>query len=673
MTKSPLAKNSKTNKHVRNSKNVIPLRLTIPYKDSIHRTVTEFDISHLLHLSANSNNDKIESRTPYLRNFCKQAKQYVDNGNSTSSTASIYSNLRSYIVCCDALKISPFSKESYLKYAGNGGELRHRIRMYHPSQKLWERQHDDEIGIKESTAGNSATFLRTALTWCGLPANSWANLHRGFACENTPNDGYSNTEESILVNRLSELFFTLAPQLIAAKKENLPLPDKLHVPINVGGYQETISIETSVKASNLGQSKNGTSVNHSSAFNMTMGAAYHLMCFFTSLNDSDIKSIAHPITIHTGDRDKSLEIVKVSSYKARSNKEVDAILTDEGMRNFDVNKRDGVKFIKLLEKLSEQYDGGSELIFSINNKNERNHTFNLTEINKHLVVKLNLLSPTRTSIIPWFKELFYAYRNQHVIALKTKVNSLARIVVNKVTSPCSKAKATQGATNSAYCILSCYTDLPLKGIMLPLSYSEKGSDGNIRVSFTYRSGSNHCFSIPAADKALVQDIEQFATELADKQHNKNFERLLLKRGHTKKAPEGWEGICPITSSLMRTWSIKPNEYFISLKSSRWREMTSNQVYSDNGTEGVQSTLQNLLETIDKHYANGDPKLNKIIISQAIQVMEQLNVDTSLEQAKVMVVAKLGITMLAHDEWKKNKRKKKPRRIQMAFIATGNKV
>ena len=33
-------------------------------------------------------------------------------------------------------------------------------------------------------------------------------------------------------------------------------------------------------------------------------------------------------------------------------------------------------------------------------------------------------------------------------------------------------------------------------------------------------------------------------------------------------------------------------------------------------------------------------------------MEQLDEDTGLEPAKEMVTAKLGITMLAHDEWKK---------------------
>ncbi|MGF1754743.1 hypothetical protein L4C33_14240 [Vibrio makurazakiensis] len=652
MAKSPLAKNSKNTRYVRNSKNVISLRLTIPYKNTRLRTVREFDISHLLHLGARCDNDKIESRVPYLRSFCKKSKQYVDNGKSVTTVVSYYESLRTFIAFCETVKINPFSEEGYLKYVGNDGELRHQIKIYQPSRRLWERSHGEELGIKETTARAIASNLRTALTWCGLPADSWITQHRGFGGENTPHKGYSDVEEKVLVTRLSELFFTLAPQLIAAKKDNLTLPNKLPVFIDLGGFQEVISIETSLKARSHRNSQSGTSVKPSAAFNMVMGAAYHLMCFFTSLNDSDITGIAHPITIHTDARDKSLQVVKVSSFKARANKEVDAVLTNQ---SFNVDKRDGVKFIKTLETLSALYGGGeegSELLFTLNSLGKKSNAFSLGQLNRNLAVELNLLSPIRACSLPWFQELFYSYRNQHVIELSKETNELGRVVVSKVTRPCSKTKAVQGATNAAYCILSCYTDLPLKGILLPLSYSEKDSDANIHVSLKYRNGESHYFSIPAADKTLIQNIEQFATELADKQRSKMSERLLLKRGHEGQASKDWAGISPISSQLMFTWSIEPNDYFISLQSSRWRETTSNQVYSDNGKGGVQSLLQNLLQTIDTHYTNGEPRLNKVIISQAMQVMDLMGEDTSLVQAKAMVVAKLGITMLAHDEWKK---------------------
>lgn len=656
MAKSPLARGSSKGKYVRNNKNIVPLHLTIPYKSTNQKAVTEFDISHLLHLGANKSNQKIKQRTPYLRSFCKQAKQYFNNNNSAKSVSSIYDSLRSFIAFCDAVKVPPFSEEGYLKYAGNDGELRHRIKMYNPSIKLWERQHGDEIGIKESSVTNKLSNLRKALIWCGLPAKIWITLHRNFANSEYPIRGYCDAEEKLLVTRLSELFFTIATQLIIAKKENLTLPDELPVAISLGEHQEVIYIQTSLAPQGYGCSKSEIVVNASSAFNMAMGAAYYLMCFFTSLNDSNIRDIAHPIKIHIDERNKSLQMVKVSSYKARSNIKVDAVLTNESHEKFDVDKRDGVKFIKTLEELSKLYGSGkkgSKLLFTLNNKREENDSFNLKVMNKHLTAELNLVSPYRASTLPWFKELFYAYRNEQVIKLKTETNELGRVFVSKEVRPCARSKGTQGATNTAYCILSCYTNLPLQGVLLPLLYSEKDSDGNISVSFKYRNGISSFFTIPAADKALIQDIEQHSTELADKQLKKH-ERLLIKKGHENQPPKDWRGISPISSNQMRTWSVGPNDYFISLQSSRWREMTSNQVYSDNGKDGVQAILQNQLETIDKHYANGDFRLNKIIISQAIQVVEQQGEGMSLKQAKDIVAVKLGIPMLTHDEWQKIK-------------------
>ncbi|MBF4354286.1 hypothetical protein EAY36_23855, partial [Vibrio anguillarum] len=170
-------------------------------------------------------------------------------------------------------------------------------------------------------------------------------------------------------------------------------------------------------------------------------------CFFTSLNDSNIRDIAHPIKVHTEERDKSLQVVKVSSYKPRANKAVDALLVGE---QFDVDKRGGVKFIQLLERLSKLYgnsEDGSELLFTLNNHADVNHTFNLQEINKRLVNQLHLLSPYRAESLPWFKELFYAYRNQQTITLKKVDNHLGRSVVHKELQATSKAKAGQGATN----------------------------------------------------------------------------------------------------------------------------------------------------------------------------------------------------------------------------------
>ncbi|UPR57410.1 hypothetical protein ITG10_03450 [Vibrio sp. ED004] len=658
MAKSKIAKQSKAVKHLRNNQNVIPLNLEIPYKDAKSTQVQQFDVSHLLHLGGNKENEKINNRAVFIRSFCKKAHKYVSNGKSARSVTGHYENLRAYLAFCDGLNVGPFSESGYLKYAGNDGELRHRIKVFTPSKRLWEYNHGDELGIKESSASKVLSHLRTALEWCGLPISDWARQHRGFSGENTPHKGYSDEEEKLLVTRLEALFFTLAPQLIAAKESNTPLPETLPLIIRLGLHEETVHIPTSLETRVTGQSKNGTAVNAGAAFNLTMGAAYHLMCFFTSLNDSNIRNIAHPIHVHTEERDKSLQIVKVSSYKPRSSSEVDALLVG---KSFDVDKRDGVKFIKLLERLSKLYgngEDGSELLFTLNNYSEVSDTFHLPELNKNLVNKLHLLSPYRAGNLPWFKGLFYTYRNQQVITLKKVVNHLGRTVVHKKVQEIAIARAGQGANNSAYCILSCYTDLPLKGILLPLTYSEIDSDGNVTVSFSYRSGETGYFKAPACDLTLIKDIEQYAKEKADKQPKK-YERLLLART-SRNVPSDWEGISPISASQISNWSVEPNHYYLSLQSSRWREMSSNQAYAEGGIQAVQSLLQNKRDTIERSYINGLPSRNKVILSQGIEVIENL-FDNDLEQAKDAVAQRRGIPMLTYEEGEK-KRKTNPNGI-----------
>lgn len=658
MAKSKIAKQSRAVKHIRNNQNVAPLNFEIPYKQSRLNQVQQFDVSHLLHLGGSKENEKISSRAVFIRSFCKKANQYVSNGNSARTVAVNYESLHSYLAFCDAINVNPFTENGYLKYAGNDGELRHRIKMFTPSKRLWEYNHGDELGVKESTASSILSTLRTALEWSGLPISDWARNHRGFTGENAPVKGYSDEEEKLLVTRLEILFFTLAPQLIAAKESNTPLPETLPLIIRLGLHEAIVHIPTSLESRCGRRSKSGATVNIGSAFNLTMGAAYHLMCFFTSLNDSNIRNIAHPIHVHAEKRDKSLQVVKVSSYKPRANNEVDALLVGE---LFDVNKRDGVKFITLLERLSKLYgsgEDGSELLFTLNNHSKVNDSFNLCELTKKLVNQLHLLSPYRAGSLPWFKTLFYAYRNQQCIILKKNVNHLGRNVVHKEVRAITKSKAVTGASNSAYCILSCYTDLPLKGILLPLTYSEKDSDGNVTVSFYYRNGEHECFKVPASDLALIKAIEQCATEKADKQHKK-YERLLLTKT-SRYIPSDWEGINPISANLIRTWSVEPNHYYISLLSSRWREMNSNQAYAEGGIQTVQSLLQNKQETIERSYINGLPSLNKVILSQGIEVIENL-FDNNLEQAKDAVAKRRGIPMLTCEEGEK-KRKTNPNGI-----------
>lgn len=82
MAKSKITRQTNSVKRVRNSQNVVPLNLTIPYKDARLSKPKQFDVSHLLYLGCNKENEKIDSRAVFIRRFCEKANQYASNGKS---------------------------------------------------------------------------------------------------------------------------------------------------------------------------------------------------------------------------------------------------------------------------------------------------------------------------------------------------------------------------------------------------------------------------------------------------------------------------------------------------------------------------------------------------------------------------------------------------------------
>ncbi|MEZ9820314.1 hypothetical protein AB4238_06785 [Shewanella sp. 10N.286.45.A1] len=645
MSKSPFAKKDSIKlKPSRNRGNVTRLAITIPYKTNSNNSNIDFDISHITHKNCDKNNEQIRKRIIYIRNFAKKANEYVKNGKSVLFVTHLYEVLRSYLFFCDIKNVDPFSKEGYLEYCGNDGELRHQLKKYKTSLRLWQRNDGEELGIKESSCVSKNTGTITALKWCGVYDESWKHLHRSFRNNHDPFLPYSDSEEKMIVSRLSELFFGLALQLIAIKKDEKLNSDKLPVTISLGSHQEELYISTSLQPS-IGR------VKANCAFNLTMGAAYHLLCYFTSFNDSIIRKISHPITIDIDNRDKSLKTVKIKGFKARANKEVSAILTNEvdDIFSFDVEKKTGVTFIKVLTELSSLYGSNTDLIYSLNLDGEKSNSFDISEINKHLVTSLNLVSSQRSLNLPWFRDLFYAFKNHESIVIKVIINEVGRSIVSRTNYPINIHDRTYNIMRISYLIFSCFTDNPLKGVLLPLKYSDRNEDGNVIVSFLYDNGDKGFFEVPASEVALIKNIEQWSADRADKSLKK-YPRYLFRTGSLKKKPTLWEGFSPISANTIKNWSLKTNDYFISLQSSRFRETTSLHEYEDGNLLHLTNLLQNTLSTLERHYANGNPDTNKKILSQAIQVLERIATGVDLEQAKKEVKDTLSIPMLTHDEW-----------------------
>ncbi|EOW0798662.1 hypothetical protein ACN2LU_004198, partial [Vibrio vulnificus] len=293
MAKSPLAKSSKQTIHLSEHSNVITLKPIIPVKHRDSASSVELDISHLAHHCCDLKNKQIEGRVPFLLKFAKKTQNYIKYGNSVHTVSGVYTAFQSYIRYCDSQNVNPFTMTGYLSYFGNDGELRHQIKKYTPHLRIWQRNDGDEIGIKESTAVGLVSYVIQALVWCGVDAESWRYSHRPFNRSMTPFKAYSKLDEKVIVTRLSDLFFGISTQLIAHKTGDLPLPEKLTVSIDINDQLEVLLFPTSLKPHNKRK------VSASSAFNLAMGAAYHLLCYFTSLNHSVVRSICHPIEIET--------------------------------------------------------------------------------------------------------------------------------------------------------------------------------------------------------------------------------------------------------------------------------------------------------------------------------------------------------------------------------------
>ena len=656
MAKSPLSKASKKTKAVRNQSNVTPLALTIPYKEITQRTQRELDISHLTHRHCDLANEKIESRIQYLRRFSKKAHDHVANGKSVTTVSTCYVKFQSFIQYCDSQNVNPFSVEGYLSYFGNDGEMRHQIKMYSPSTRLWEMSDGNEIGIKESSVKGQWVYISTALEWCGLDAKEWRHLHRHFKSVTTPFEAYSERDELMIVGRLSELFFGLAPQLIALKIDESTVPDSLPVAITFDDKEDIISFPTSLELKNAGK------VNYQSAFNVVMGAAYHLICYFTSLNDSVVREICHPLTVETDTRDKSLKTIKITGFKPRANQDVSALMSNEVDESekvsFDVEKKTGVTFIETLSELSRLYGSDEVLLYTLDKDGAIADAFDLVKLNANLTNTLNLISSKRAMNLPWFSELFYTYQQSKGIELRAKTNAIGRKVVSKSIYPIpQKGVLARSILNISYCILSCFTDAPLKGMLLPLSYSPKDENGHIQVSFSREDDSKGYFEIPATYLKLIKDIEAWATARLNPCCKKK-PPYLLRIGVSSQAKQ-WEGASPIRSNYFTELAVQANDYFVTLQSSRFRETTSYQEYAGGHLAHLKHLLQNTLGTLEKHYVNGHSETNKRILSQAIQVLERIAKGESLSQAKAYVQKKLAIPMLTHDEWLKKKTKTNP--------------
>jgi hypothetical protein len=271
------------------------------------------------------------------------------------------------------------------------------------------------------------------------------------------------------------------------------LPEVIGVPLEINGVVEYIEFQTGLVSRTSGACSGGT-INHKTAFNQCMVIAYHLICYFSSLNDSVIRQLCHPIKVETDNRDKSLKTVTISGFKNRANKRVDAVFSNE-VDNiaFDVDKRDGVAFMSTLTELSLLYAGdGNEtarLLYALDSNGQIASRFDVRAGSLRLVTRLHLLSNTKIGVVDWLITCFRSLvKFQKTYHLRAEIDEKGRTLITKKIEPVSNKLSTIRAPRYAFAALSCITDVSLKNIILPLVYHNKDGQGNVTVSLNYVDG-----------------------------------------------------------------------------------------------------------------------------------------------------------------------------------------
>jgi hypothetical protein len=165
------------------------------------------------------------------------------------------------------------------------------------------------------------------------------------------------------------------------------------------------------------------------------------------------------------------------------------------------------------------------------------------------------------------------------------------------------------------------------------------------------------FTVSAKYQSFLEDLTEWAQTRVRGEKSKK-PNYLVPFGPKYKTTQ-WKGISPLTFDILSMIGIGSGDFFIELSSRRFRKSTSNEEYSDTNISHLINFLQNELATVQKHYLNGDPNLNKLIISQAINVLQRIAKGDSIDDAKQTVCHDMNIEMLAHDKWLKSKEVSNP--------------
>jgi hypothetical protein len=589
----------------------------------------------------------------------------------------LYIAFKHYLVWCDKSELDALTEQGYRGFVGNAGELRRLITLAKkPLPYLFMYEDGQEKGISESTASTKVTWLKQALEYCGVYQSNWHSGIDEFIKESNPTKPYSEHELKLTLRRLQYYFFSLSSQLIEHKRKNptLPPPDSLIVILDKTDNGHVIEIE--VKQSARGVS-NSHSVHIGTPFNRAMQAAYYLFAYYTSFNTTSILDVRLPIDVVGARKEgRTLKHVTVRGFKGRSNKIVAGLFSDydtdsipkadngsgAGYITAELDKKDGLTFIKALSELSHSYSKNpyQHIIYQLDNSNEPKLAGQYITRSK-LSEELGLYADFTKGLSLFLVDAYFLALERNLrlnISLPNATGFGHTVSKTKTLFIGAQAKKLY-LTNVAYAAIRSMSNIDLKNIIIPLTYSDVGLDGKITVSFEYENGEHGQFSIEFKYKRFFESLESYASYYTPTSRSKNHPYMALKPPYliplgTRRYTKQWDGLEFTKASYLSSLGIRSGDYFLDLGTKRFRSTTSNNHFdpNDSGYSVSKHILQNTIKTLQTHYIDGHPNQNKVIASQAIQVLEEWAKSSDIVDAKTIVRERLDIPVLEYDTWKK---------------------
>lgn len=587
-----------------------------------------------------------------LRKYIENIKQNFSQKALRKDTIEVTTRgLARYIRYCIEHDLHPFDAEGVDSYLGHGGFLSELVSVgANPKPFTFMYDDGERMGISESTAQTIQSTLLNALERCGFDTTlCWDSIPQWNASGGLSTKPYPVSDEEQIVAKLIRGFFSLAVPLVAAKLENIELD---YVTLDLG-YERGVRLTEHIPADLS---------NSNSAFNLTMHIGYALFCYYTSFNDSVAREVCHPITINEDTSDKrTRQFVTIRGFKPRSNKTVSSTVSSEDTFDAEIEKKDGVKFLKLILELSSLYSGkqNSKLFYELRGDGT---TLDLRPNSGHYVaVKLNMLTKRRFLLANHLTNTFLKFIDDGEYKEFRRSNTPYGVVMGvDIKRPVTYSKGWRlKAVTLGILGLTTIVDAPVKGILLPIQLGEKKENGKFDITYWYDGGKEE--QVVEVDETYRRFINVLISvahrynKPVNSQNNRKAKPAYLIPIGAKSNTYQWAELSYFQQRTLARLGLSIGDYFINLNPQRLRATTSNlysQSIDDSST--ISEILGNNIKTAEQNYMGGDPEHNNLIMSQSLAILKEIIEGASVDEAKELVKERLGIEVLAHDEFLKSK-------------------